>query len=40
MKSQQKKRKRLMAAAVKRAKKQIENFLSQDKDLDSFGSFI
>ena len=34
------KRKRLMAAAVKRAKKPTENFHSQDKDLDSFGSFI
>ena len=34
------KRKRLMAAAVKRAKNLIESFHSQDKDLDSFGAFI
>ena len=34
------KRKRLMAAAVKRAKKPTENSRFLDKDLDSFGTFI
>ena len=40
MKSQQKKESAEWPLLLREQKKQIENFLSQDKDLDSFGSFI